>query len=461
MSVRKISKVKNRTLLFIMIAFLIAIIGGTYSRYSSQGTASGKGEVAKWHIELNDTDISLANTSVNVTAETISGVSSENITSGKMAPGQTLGANFSVDPTGSEVAIDYELEIGAITGENFDTDSTISISKVTAMVYGESPVEMVVSNGKYLFFESLDDVLANKNVTFTAYINWDVNSNNAADTLNGTSVLNLQVPINVTAKQHIGLVTNVSTTTDVNNLINAVSSINRGGTVTLTDNMDLSSYENSDYGTPLNVVNFPEDATYDLNGQTVETRNFAVAYQGNDLTIKNGTFVALPRFASQDATSTYGSYALFLWDNDNVSNNITIKNITSTGGINAKNAQNIVLEDCNVTATAYYAVYGNVNTSITINSGTYTSGGQTLFGFNSFDKENPGVTNQADGFKIYGGTFYTKGNGLCLTGSNSSEGWYAPVIYGGTFDCDVTSYVADGYRCIESGNGIYVVEKIQ
>ena len=60
------NKVKRAIILAIVIACLIAIIGGTYARYTSSGTASASAQVAKWHVTLNGTDISTETKTVNV-----------------------------------------------------------------------------------------------------------------------------------------------------------------------------------------------------------------------------------------------------------------------------------------------------------------------------------------------------------------------------------------------------------
>jgi len=67
--------------------------------------------------------------------------------------------------------------------------------------------------------------------------------------------------------------------------------------------------------------------------------------------------------------------------------------------------------------------------------------------------------NENGSFIINGGTFNTNGKKLCLdTVKSGVQQYILPVIYGGTFDCDVSKYVADGYVCTNNGNGTYTVE---
>ena len=436
-------KVKNGILVAIVVFFLVAIIGSTYSRYISTGTASAAGEVAKWHVTLNNTVLS-DNTQVDVIATKVA-ESNNNVSEGKIAPGQTLGANLEVSPAGSEVAIDYILEIGNISTEGFNTDSKIEISKVVATVDGTSS-EIPSVNSKYTYYESLEDVLAGKAVTFTAYVYWE-DSDNTADTANGAgNVTEVVVPINVTARQHLesdGFISVVSVDT-VTEFETAISDLSTGDTLALGKNV---SFEGNYAANTYHQVDLPDNFTLDLNGKELTSTNGSVLLAADGLTIKNGTLNGL----ADSAGRTY----MTIWNYLGKSSNITLNNVTVTGGLNFYNTENVVLNNCNVTSGSnkFYALYGNEKgntvTTITINGGTYTAGSnaKALFGYN-------GEGNPTDGFKIYGGTFTTNGKTFCLTSGTHIP----PVIYGGTFDCDVSAYVADGHTCTNQGNGTWVVE---
>lgn len=225
----------------------------------------------------------------------------------------------------------------------------------------------------------------------------------------------------------------------------SASSVTTGGTVTLSDNItfDTTEYPANSY----TQVVYPDNTTLDLNGNTITSANGSVLISGNGLTIQNGTLNGL-------ADSNGRTYTT-VWNYTGKSSNITLSNVTATGGLNFYNTENVVLNSCNVTSgsNTYYALYGNeygnTATTITINGGTYTAGSsaKALIGYN-------GQGNPTDGFKIYGGTFTTNGKKFCLTSGTHIP----PVIYGGTFDCDVSSYCATGYTCIDNGNGTYTVQ---
>ena len=453
---KKSSKVKNGILLAMVIACLVAIIGGTYARYSSGGTATAAGEIAKWHVTLNDEDISSQSKTVNVTAAKVPGVSNDNVSNGKIAPGQTLAASVEVDPAGSEVAVDYVLDIGTIDTTGFNTNSKIAVSNVVATV-GGTAAQVAKSNGSYICYESLEDVLANKPVVFSVYVSW-ADGNNAADTANGLNATNVVVPMNITARQHIESDGYISSVNQLDTLISSGENT-KVGDLTLTSQDNLS-YDYDDYATSsFNRVEFADDATFDLEGKTLTSPNGAFAFVGDNLTIKNGEFVGL-------ISSAGGRYGMHLW-NDNstkdVSTGVVVEDVKTTG-ICLYNTE-VTLK--NVTATMpddakYYTVYGNVYSKVTIESGTYTSGANTtaLLGYCLSDSSEAGVVtedgkNPVDGFVIKGGTFITNGKPLYL--KNATHG--APVIQGGSFDIDVSSLIdSSKYQCKpNSVTGLYDV----
>ena len=451
------SKVKSKILLLIIIATLIAIIGGTYSRYTSTGTLNGKATMAKWSIKLKGdeaeaSNISSASATVETTAQTVEGVSNANVSEGKIAPGQTLVSTVEVDPSGSQVAIDYNLEVNSITTEGFNDDSSIVVSKITGTVDGGTETNAALLGGKYVFFESLEDVLANKKVTFKTYISW-TNGNNAADTENGMNVDEIVVPIGITAKQHL-LADDESATADDTNRIETVlasGAVEAGDTLKIVEDIDYSDVVRKSESEAGHILNLPADSTVDLNSQTLKVQKLSIAFQGDNLTLKNGNIQAKPET----------SYGLFLWDDNHATHGATVENITVDGGICLFNAYDVVLRNVTATGHAYYVVYGNVKTTITIESGTYTAipNNTALFGYAKYDNTeldengNP-ETNPADGFKITGGTFYTNQKPLFHQAADHQNG----IIYGGTFDCDVTAYLAPGKTCTPNGSGMWVVE---
>lgn len=231
-------------------------------------------------------------------------------------------------------------------------------------------------------------------------------------------------------------------------LFDATNDYQIGETITLTSDLNYECTTNGAY----KLIHFKDNSTIDFNGKTVYVDNSAVKngninFMGNNLTIKNGYYSVVP--------DTGGRTYLQIWgydgaDLDELMENVTVENMTINGGFNLYNAKNVVFRNNNITAKKYYAIFANPdNVTVTIESGTYstTSASTALFAYYK--------TNPDNGFKIYGGTFKTNGKPLFLGGSNYKPG----IIYGGTFDCDVSSYVADGYTCYNNGNSTYTVTR--
>lgn len=202
----------------------------------------------------------------------------------------------------------------------------------------------------------------------------------------------------------------------------AVASAQAGDTITLLKDIDFTQYSY--------VANLPDNVTLDMNGHKIIIGYMGLIFTGNGLTIKNGTF----------ESST--SYSLWIGDNADT-DNVIVENVSTVGGINIFNATNVVLRNVNAVGNDYYAVWGDEHTEITIESGNYSTHG--IYGLlGKFNNIEPV-------FVIKGGTFTTNDGKLLCGGS------YEPIIYGGTFNCDVTEYKAEGVSIAQNTDGNYIV----
>ena len=210
------SQARKMTFIILAIFILIATIGGTYSRYTSTGSGTGTADVAKWAVKINNADITTTNT-FNVT---FNEVANANVVDGKIAPASSLYADFVIDPTGSEVAIDYDFVLGAITASGGATaPSDIAIEKVVpvtgatisgAAVTGgtEGTALEADANGKYtgtITLASQSAALSSSEAQVVrVYIKWTNNEeHNTTDTSAGKAAPTLSMQVTGTAKQHI------------------------------------------------------------------------------------------------------------------------------------------------------------------------------------------------------------------------------------------------------------------
>ena len=207
------SKTKRGIILAVMMVCIIALIAGTYARYTSSGTANATVTLAKWHVKLNGTDISSTSHSENVTLTFDNNV---NVADGRLAPGRTATFQIELDPAGSEVAIDYAFDVDTTEiASGLETGSTsqikISNVKYTIGTGSEQTATIDSSTGLYTIAQGLASVTSDEKVVVIVTVAWDNDNDghNASDTAEGvashTSTKVLTIPVTISAKQHIEL----------------------------------------------------------------------------------------------------------------------------------------------------------------------------------------------------------------------------------------------------------------
>lgn len=212
-------------------------------------------------------------------------------------------------------------------------------------------------------------------------------------------------------------------------------------TITLTADMDLSNLNEKPEKPDAPVALDISGKVLDLNSHKISANNFTVAFQGTNCTIKNGTF---------DAKG--GSYALFIGD-EGTTNNLTIENITTAGGINIYNADNVVIQNSIVEGTKYYSVWCDENGHATIKSGTFRSTATSTTAI-------LGISKTEGKLDIEGGTFMTLGKKLALDDKDEDGNaqYNSPVISGGNFDIEVSAdYCKQGFEPVQLSESIYSV----
>ncbi len=186
-----------------------------------------------------------------------------------------------------------------------------------------------------------------------------------------------------------------------NSLADALEvAINKGDIITLLKDCSI------DMGGA--TITLPDNAVLDLNGYTLTIPFRKTYFAGNNITIKNGTITT-------GSANTYGLYLM--------SGSFIVEDVVCKNGINI-HAEEATLTNVTVTNpnTSYYAVYAGENTKITIYSGTFKNTSKTH------------NTLHADG---------------------------TITVYGGTFNKDVSAFVAEGYHCTKAKDATnYTVHKI-
>lgn len=211
----------------------------------------------------------------------------------------------------------------------------------------------------------------------------------------------------------------------------AVAAAKKGDTITLCS--DYYDYSEVDAGIVYNIAGI----TLDLNGYTYISENFGHVFEGSDGLITNGKMVC----------NKGSSYALFVGD-EGETIGFTVKDVEFEGGINVYNASGVVLENCTVRGTNYYAVWLDEGAFVTIKSGEYKVGTTTTVGV-------------CDGssLKIEGGTFDIKSEFRLEKDKYKGE----ILVSGGTFVGNEPNLTKDnfakGFTLVKNDDGTYGVVK--
>ena len=257
-------------------------------------------------------------------------------------------------------------------------------------------------------------------------------------------------------------------------LAEAFEAVGEDQTITILTDIDFSQPDYSGYKWAGSVYNPLElcanGVTIDLDGHTFSNMgNCAIAIghllakdgRISNLTIKNGTMLA------GKTDNVTNSYVLLIAGVENM----TIKDITTNGGINVcSGSTGVVIEDCTINGTKYYTVCAQTGSQVTIKGTTYTKNtdatvaNKSMFWIQGASTDSDMVTSTnptgafgASSITIEGGTYtvdFTNGGVFYLTSG------VAPSLKGGTYNFNANAYCAPGYEATQSEN-VWTVAEIQ
>ena len=193
-------RTRTKRAIFVVIALLLVayLISSTYARYSTEGKADGKVDIAKWAVVMTADD----GTTLNSTTQDITFTVQSNteVVPGKIAPAVTAKAEVELDLTGTEVSVDFTPTIGEYTPSTLPSADKIKLtSAVEGGEIGETNYIPLVGNSAF----TSDN--GKKKVTLT--LTWtNDNENNADDTATGMLAdgsRTITIPVTLTVQQHI------------------------------------------------------------------------------------------------------------------------------------------------------------------------------------------------------------------------------------------------------------------
>ena len=150
---KNVKKVLQVFIIAILILLCIAFLKSrvTYTSYETSINGNISSPIASWRINIDGKDISTLSTE-GLTINSINWITN-NVREGKVAPGSVGDMKIVVDPTGTDVAIYFELEI---------IDKSVDESKflkVTNISVANTDVELRrIAVNKYAGILTLDDI---------------------------------------------------------------------------------------------------------------------------------------------------------------------------------------------------------------------------------------------------------------------------------------------------------------
>lgn len=188
----------KKPLLIIAFLFLIILsyqILDSYGIFESDTSSDISSSIAKWQILVNGSNITGSTNTFNI--DTVNWETNSGVAPGKAAPGLSAYFEILINPSGSEVSIEYEIFLDFLNLNN-DKISLISIKDKL----GNSLTE--VDANKYKGVIGLEDVLQGNIEKIRVEFTWENDeSNNEIDSsyVGQTNPL-LDIPISIRLSQY-------------------------------------------------------------------------------------------------------------------------------------------------------------------------------------------------------------------------------------------------------------------
>ncbi len=188
----------KKPLLIIAFLFLIILsyqILDSYGIFESDTSTDISSSIAKWQILVNGSNITGSTNTFNI--DTVNWETNSGVAPGKAAPGLSAYFEILINPSGSEVSIEYEIFLDFLNLNN-DKISLISIKDKL----GNSLTE--VDTNKYKGVIGLEDVLQGNIEKIRVEFTWENDeSNNEIDSsyVGQTNPL-LDIPISIRLSQY-------------------------------------------------------------------------------------------------------------------------------------------------------------------------------------------------------------------------------------------------------------------
>lgn len=188
----------NKKLLIVaVLLLLVAVSYTTYAIYKTKVAGEAKVTAAAWTVKFKNGETALTdNFTVTLGEEDCT---SNHVAPGKIAPGATCTKNITLDITGTEVDVTYEVEAGTVTAETA-TGSALDTTNANAFVAALNPATGTIAYNAETKTATLQLTVTWAGLDDSEAATPDV-INNADTALNGATI---KVPLTLVAKQYLG-----------------------------------------------------------------------------------------------------------------------------------------------------------------------------------------------------------------------------------------------------------------
>lgn len=190
-----------KILTLIMLIFTILKIGDTYAKYYAQAhTATLSQEVGKWVIKVNEMDIySESGESVEFQVNNLDNFSNPDAAPDKISPSSTGYVDIVIDPTGTDVAVRYDIQLDLTGVPNLAIEARLEMA---------SGANTLVKTGEntYSGTISLAEIQAGNTANIRCYVTWnnDETKNDEDSAIGIGTRANVSLSASVTVTQYLG-----------------------------------------------------------------------------------------------------------------------------------------------------------------------------------------------------------------------------------------------------------------
>lgn len=191
------TQAKKGTLVVLIVFALVAVIGGTYARYTASSSSNAQLKVAKWAVafKTNSAPISESN------KLTFTVASNDYVAANRIAPSNSATAEAVIDLTGTEVGVDMVVTVDTSA---IATTLGIDASRITTSLTVNGVTKASGATTTLTYAEV--STLTSGQVPVVVTVTWaedNSTANNTADTAAGAEFATIDVPVTLTVTQHV------------------------------------------------------------------------------------------------------------------------------------------------------------------------------------------------------------------------------------------------------------------